>query len=258
MDKQKNTLKPYSIFSPPFDVTSGGIRVMYGLYGWLLAKGQIAFMNAVYENLDFIAVYPEIMNGNPANAKTVVRYILNKPGFMSDGQSNSPTEFPQTDIKYYFSRVFGETDNDHYLFLPIINLHLFRDYGNKRTKKGVFFGKGLVTNQHPKDCVPITRELAQDQQALADLLNECEVIYCYDQVSAMYDIARLCGARVVVFPTAMDFETFSKYETGLNGLSWGEDTNEQLDAKAFRVQYEQMRQTFEKKLDKFIQETQDA
>jgi len=35
-------MKPYSIMTPPFEVTSGGIRVMYGLYAWLLVKGQVA------------------------------------------------------------------------------------------------------------------------------------------------------------------------------------------------------------------------
>src|SRR3990167_5692218 len=106
---------------------------MYGLYGWLLSKGQVAFMNEVPSKGEIIAIYPEIQHGNPANAKTVVRYILNKPGVVpalySDGTlKQGPTDFGPDDKLYYFSRLYGHAkDDDHYLFLPIINLHLFKD-----------------------------------------------------------------------------------------------------------------------------------
>jgi hypothetical protein len=38
-------MKPYVIACPPWETTSGGVRVMYGLYGWLLAKGQVVYLN---------------------------------------------------------------------------------------------------------------------------------------------------------------------------------------------------------------------
>ena len=59
---------------------------MWGLYGWLLAKGQIAYVNATYENPDFVAIYPEIYHGNPTGANTVVRYILNKTPIVTGKQ----------------------------------------------------------------------------------------------------------------------------------------------------------------------------
>src|SRR4051812_8186794 len=96
------SFKPYVLTAPPFEITSGGVRVMYGLYGWLLAKGQVVFLNQKPSTGDCIGVYPEIEQGNPANASTVVRYILNKPGIvpalMNDGTlRNGPTEFEPTD-----------------------------------------------------------------------------------------------------------------------------------------------------------------
>lgn len=260
-------MRPYSIFTPPFEVTSGGVRVMYGLYGWLLAKGQIAHLNAQYANPDFVAIYPEIQDGNPAGADTVVRYILNKPGVIdaiySDGSTRKgPAEFPETDIKYYFSRLFSETDKVKTLFLPILNMHLFRDQKKLRNKTAYFIGKGEKQfkpeqmNLHPKDSILIDRQLADDQQKLADLLNECEVLYCYDPVTAMTELARLCGTRIVQIPSIYTKEEFSVYEPGMDGISWGKDEGIKLNVDNFTAHYADMVKLFSFKLDQFIEDTQ--
>lgn len=256
--------KPYVVASPPFDPVSGGVRVMYGLYGWLLAKGQIAFLNEKPTSGDFIAIYPEIEKGNPAGGTTVVRYILNKPGvvpaLMSDGTLRyGDTEFDKNDRLYYFSRLFGGDDKSNFLFLPILNLHVFKDQGKKRTKTAYFVGKGMnypLKEIHPSYSVLIDRNLAMDQQALADLLNECSVLYCYDPVSAMLELARLCGCRIVMVNPIYTKEEFSRYEPGMNGISWGKDEGVDLKTWAFRLDYIDMVKEFEKNLDKFIDETQ--
>lgn len=258
--------KPYSIRCPPFEKLSGGIRVMYGLYGWLLSKGQLAFMNATFEDDNFVGIYPDIYDGNDMKAGTVIRYMLNVPGVMgklnpiTGNYDAGKTEFEETDKVYFFSKVFDTVGvaDDHILFLPILNLHIFKDQGKERTKKAVFFGKGEHKDKtlHPDDCVGFDRKYAHDQQRLADFLNECEVVYMYDQVTAMYDIARLCGARVVIFPVDITKGRFELYETGMNGISWDKDEGIKLDSKAFRRLYVDLRGTFETKLDKFIYDTQ--
>lgn len=256
-------MRPYSIRAPEFDPTSGGIRVMYGLYGWLLAKGQIAHINAVFENKDFVGIYPEIYHGNDLQANTVVRYLLNKPGVMGsvgpDGSfRGGPTIFPRSDRIYAFSELFNTEgcNKDHILFLPILNLHIFKDQKKARTKKAVFVGKGQNTGLHPQDCVPIDRKFAQDQQALADLLNECEVMYQYDPVSAMSEIARLCGCRVVMLQEEYSKDDYRKYEPGINGISWGLNEEIRLEVDGFRQHYIELRQKFSKQLDIFIDQTQ--
>jgi len=250
--------KPYSVYCPTWNTTSGGIRVMWGLYGWLLAKGQIVFQNASFENKDFIGIYPEIVNGNPMEAKTVVRWLLNEPGVMSNGIDPSPTTFDPSDKIYVFSELFNTVgvDEDHKLFLPILDTHLFKDEGRRqRPYKCVFTGKGVNRHLHPEDCVEVDRNLAQDQKHLADFLNDCEVMYAYDPVSAMYEIARLCGCRVVLFNDKYTKEEFEKYEPGLDGISWGKDEGIKV-SQNFRPHYLEMKDTFSKKLDLFIEQTQ--
>lgn len=251
--------KPYLVRTPNFDPTSGGIRVMYGLYGWLLARGEIVYLNAQMPNVETIGIYPEIYSGNDQNATKVVRWILQTPGIMSTGNAPSPSteEIKATsDDVYVFSKVYDTigVDDDHIMFLPIINMHLFKDEGKHRTKTAYLVGKGVNQHKHPSTAVEITREFAQDQQALAELLNKCKVLYCYDRLSAMMDIARLCGCRVQYYGELSPKE-LSLYETGLNGLGY-QDEKVTLASESFREHYEQMVKDFERKLDLFIINTQ--
>jgi hypothetical protein len=256
--------RPYVVYSPVLELntTSGGVRVMFGLYGHLLAKGMIAYTNVLLNTHDFVAIYPEIMHGNEGGADRVVRYILNKPGLMGGGTREKPLKagpetFEPTDELYYFSKLFGEAkDDNHYMFLPILNAHLFKPQDKRRTKTCVFVGKDFDLHQHPSDAIYITKEITNDQQGLADLLNECQVMYCYDRVTAMTEIARLCGCRVVMINNSYTKDEFSKYEAGLNGISWEKDEGTKLDVDGFRDHYAWMKRDFSRKLDIFIEATQ--
>jgi len=250
--------KYYSIFCPPYSITSGGIRVMHGLKSWLAIKGEVVMENVKFKD-DFIAVYPEIVNGNPFNAQTVVRYILQKPGMMTSGGTPGPTVFDKTDKIFVFSKLYNTmgVDEDHLMFLPIINLNLFKDQKRRRSGKCLFIGKG-----NPNITVPgtfiVDRPFAEDQEKLADYLNTVEVMFGYDPVSAMYDIARLCGCRVVVLSSWWTKEEFADYELcqDFNGLSWGKDEGNKVDSGSFREHYIKLVKLMSQKIDFFINESQ--
>jgi len=252
--------KPYSIRVPPFDLLSGGIRVMYGLFGWLLAKGEVVFLNHTFDT-DFIGIYPEIYHGNDLGATTVVRYLLNRPGFMSSYGIPGPAKFDKTDKIYGFTKLYTpKLDDDHLMFLPILNLNLFRDYGKKRTKRCVFVGKGVDLDKSETKGLPrITRELASDQAKLADFLNECEVMYSYENPTAMNEIARLCGCKVVFFPdgcltTYTKEELETRYEPTMYGIGWNKEPK--FNPNLFRTIYTDLIDKFSKSLDRFIEDTQ--
>lgn len=252
--------KPYSIIAPPYDVTSGGIRVMYALRSWLEIKGEIVYMNAKMET-DFIAVYPEIYHGNEANAGTVVRYILNKPGVMASYGEPGPSVFPINDKLFYFSRLFAPSDtpDEQIMFLPVLNLQIFKDTGSKHRKNScVLVGKGQETEEFTKTMFHLTREFALDQQKLAEYLNTCDVMYSYDQVSAMFEIARLCGVKVVVIPSGQySRRDLEKYEPGVEGITYGlGNTNKTFNSSEFREKYLGLRDLFSRKIDRFIEMTQ--
>jgi len=252
-------MRPYSVVSPKFKIDSGGIRVLWGFYGWLLAKGQIVGVNIKYPDPNFVAIYPEVYHGNPMGADIVVRYILQKPGMMGKGTPGTssfrpgPTEFDPKDKLFAFSRLYiKRLPQSHYMFLPILNMQLFKDRGKLRTKKFYYVGKGKNTKLHPADATELPR--MKDQQALADMLNTCEVLYIYDPVTAISEIARLCGVRVVMFSPMKGFEKY--YEPGINGISLYKDSGVKLHYTDFRTHYSQLRDIFGKKLDDFIELTQ--
>lgn len=235
---------------------------MYGMRSWLETKGQIALMNTRYD-IPFVGIYPEITNGNPMEADTVVRYILQTPGVMASYGVPSPTtqEYKTNPIykddKFYvFSKIydtFGVAKN-HILFLPIINLHLFKNKKWNRTNTCYLIGKGTNKQQHPKGSIELSRQFSQDQQALADVLNSCHTLYGYDHMSAMYDIARLTGCAVKYYGDG-DKEDLKDYEPGLEGISFnGEESK--VDSDAFMDRYLGLIDTFSERLDEFIEATQ--
>ena len=255
-------MKPYIIASPMYDYTSGGIKVMWGLFGWLLAKGVEVYMNMLPKRRspnDCIAIYPEIQNGNPVGTDKIIRYVLAPLGEM--GAINQfgqfvpgPLVFGENEKVYYFSRLFGKTDDSHYLFLPVINLHIFKDYGKERNRVCFLVGKGKNQYKHPKNAIELSRTFAQDQKALADLLNECHTFYCYDKRTAMMEVARLCGCSVMYYGEHTKKE-LSLYEPGLNGIGFN-GKRQKLDSKAFRKHYIGLIKEFETRLDTFLEETQ--
>ena len=251
--------KPYLIRTPEFRVDSGGIRVMWGLYGWLLAKGQIVLLNTK-ANVPSIGIYPEIYHGNELNATKIVRYILQKPGLMGQGTPGidlkvGPLHFDESDEKYVFSKVYDEwgLDNDHVLFLPILDLNTFKDLKLKRNKIAFYIGKGVNFNFHPSEAVEITRDMTRNQEALAYFLNECQTLYVYDMMSAIMECARLCGCKVVYLGDLPESQ-LQLYEPGLNGLGYRKEVD--FHSQSFRVQYRELIFAFSQKLDRFIERSQ--
>ena len=256
-------IKPYLLRTPPYDPISGGIKVMYGLYGHLLAKGLPAFLNTQIDTPS-IGVYPEIYHGNDMFADKVVRYILQTPGVMGTSDEtgefrNGPTAFGPKDEIYVFSRVYDEWDVKvtHVLFLPIIDLFTFKDMGLKRSKTAFYVGKGVNLGKHPEGSIEITRDFARDQEALAKLLNGCKALYIYDRLSAMMEVARLCGCPVRYYGELTKDKLFL-YEPGMNGVSYKDDDEVPLDIKGFRNHYsKELVRTFKDNLNEFIESTQE-
>lgn len=253
--------KPYLIRTPAFDPRSGGIRVMWALYGHLLAKGQVAFTNTQID-IPSIGIYPEIYRGNDMVASKVVRYILQKPGMMGTtdetGQFRAGlTQFDKSDEIYVFSKIYDEwgVDDDHILFIPVIDLHTFYDQKRKRTKVAYYVGKGQNKFKHPVNAIEITREMAIDQQVLANTLNECQQLFVYDPISAIMEVARLCGCGVNYYGD-IELDRLKLYEPGMNGLAYYDSADPKLWTSSFREHYKSLIRNLDDKLYNFIDNTQ--
>jgi hypothetical protein len=155
------------------------------------------------------------------------------------------------------------------LFMPILDTDLFQDAHLPKDKITFYVGKGWRSMENdfvPKlsnedkqlPIVEITRETSKDQAHLRDIMQTSKIVYTYDNITAITEIARLCGSPVVIMPNGeYTKEQYNKHEFGWNGLGWGEPP-EDFDSAKFRETYLQVKEQFYGKLDRFIEITQNA
>lgn len=211
-------MKTYIIWTPPYSRTDGGIRVLFLLCHRLNQLGQKAFVSSPVVNPDWInpslnifqikkivkqddvnVIYPEIVRGNPWNAKNVIRWVLQVPGML-----NGDTEYAKTEKVFTFSKSYmpngGYIDE---LYLPSIELDLFNTENVRERQGGCFWvHKGWQTPRIPEtEGLPeIIGAWPSSRKELADFLKTREYMYTYDNCTALIDEARLCGCPVIVIP----------------------------------------------------------
>jgi hypothetical protein len=145
-----------------------------------------------------ITIYPEIIVGNPLNAKNVVRYFLNGDGVITGNKS----EYQPNDFCLAFSKMFFEKPNA-ILYKPIRS-PLFNDVNTKpfhnRSLDLTYFGKGpnYVSCFRIEDSVILPRDWPKTKSELAVLLRNTRYLYCWDTVTSTITDAVSCGAKVVL------------------------------------------------------------
>ena len=248
-------IRPYLVYCPPYTVLSAGIVVMHRLANELHARGLPVFINEQEQNPKWdrlpvitrmegeaIAVYPEIVSENPFGCGRIVRYLLNKPGFWKSVQ------YYDTDILFVYSDFWNEEIELHLPKERVLNLNAineaeWQDYGWVRNIDLWYQGKGSGPfDQHPVSAVNLPRECPEgwDQNTwMKQMLGRCKTFYCYDNATALADIASLCGCKVVYFPDPRM-------------------TKKPRDLDNIRQWYKDNEIEFQKKLDGFIRITQEA
>ena len=109
----RTSSRPYYVWAPDYRETSSGVRVLHLLCHALNSIGEEAYVTTAVTNpalrtptLDRgvverheasdrkpIAVYPEVVSGNPLGAEAVVRFLLNRPGFLGGDSQFDSAEF---------------------------------------------------------------------------------------------------------------------------------------------------------------------
>lgn len=236
-------MKPYFIFTPEWSKYSAGVVVLHTLAHRLSQMGMSVYLHTGIQNPawkklptvnefkgdrnNVVAVYPDIVNGNPYKCKYVARYFLHIPGFFG-GQ----TEFDKKEMLFVHSDLFNQRvklPKNRVVFFPYLDTNIFYDMKLERTLKFYFKRKDNGTYPDPRiaeiPSIGTGRENESEdaQKALAVKLNQTKVLYCYDNVTAMIDIARLCGCAVVMVPdgfwTEMECRCFGGWEAG--GIAYG-------------------------------------
>jgi O-antigen biosynthesis protein len=279
---------PYYILAPDYRESSAGVKVMHHLCHLLNEQGEEAYIVGA-QNLDRnlrtptltpetssrhkeeqripIAIYPEIVTGNPLNARVCVRYMLNKEGVINGNSMHAGPD----DLFFYYSPAFTPTPHGQfdYLRLNTHDLELFKPdpdcpktgpllYLNRIPQNSIEFAGlpqdiGILSNQSP---LPLSE--------LARKLQGATVLYSYES-SATCTLAMLCGCPVVAM-THPEYEqlgfssqTLSPYGGRGYALTDSEDALEAARATlpAFRAALGRLRVHTLRELGVLIRKTQE-
>lgn len=260
-------MKPYAIWAPRYRHNCAGIRVLYRLNDLLILKGMESYIGIpVKENGtvevysygthhklpkdgEFIAIYPEIVNGEPYGAKKVVRYILS---------NRSPVR--KADLAIYFDPSITENNSDPLILtIPTIERDIFNDRGiGLRSRSARYVGKGAVNGNLLGD-VEITGDWPSTRKELADLFQKIEVLYSYDSATALTLEATLCGCPVVMmYDGVLERKKTEKVSLGMAGICWSVDEIDKARESLPMVaeNYDRVENGVSGQIDSFIELTQ--
>lgn len=156
-------------------------------------------------NDDDIAIYPEHVQGNPLNAKKIVRYLLNKPYFLF----GYGIDYTDTDYVLVFSKLIGKNLPILYILLDERDLFTKIRESTKRKEDtvSIYFGKcdydllkinrKILKNirKQYKNVHIITRQNPSREQTLK-MIAESDLMISFDPLSNLNYESTLLGTPV--------------------------------------------------------------
>jgi hypothetical protein len=201
------------MYSPIFNEKCGGIIVMHYFCKLINEKYNDKFCaklfmcnNLKYKNpfcnyfarIDEIndnslVIYPEIVIGNPLNAKNVVRWILLELGI--EMTLDHYKNWSESDLIYHWENI------DKQLSCPFYNNIFTNKNLENRNKTCFLIKKGSLIHKninyiHPQDSICID-DLSLEEKA--NIFNNCKFFYTYDPNSAYIIFAAACGCIPIIY-----------------------------------------------------------
>lgn len=240
---------PYYIMAPDYRETSAGIVVMHTLCDVLNRDGYEAYIaGTTVVNPQFdtplltlevqtlhraqgrtpIAVYPEVVSGNPLNAEVSVRYILNRIGYIS----GKPLNEGKDDLFFYYSENFlgdAKKSDVDFLFLPVLDTELFKPDPTRTKDKTYVFQYRYPLDKIDFSLFPAGTELLSmanpvSLPELAKKLQRGRVLYSYE-LSSVCPEAMMCGCPVIFLPDGGLTEVPDQFAFGANGSAMSTEKN---------------------------------
>lgn len=174
-----------------------------------------------------VLIYPEVIYGNPLQAKNVVRWVLYTPGL-----NGGDPVYNENEHVFLYRKEFGA--NTIYADYPILFTFLsktdfFYDMGLERSgdcflrKKGEKIHNQFADGFYIDDGINLAENI---DEFLLETFNRYDRFISYDTFTYYSSIAALCGCTSIVIPNPnISRELFY---TGLNaqGVAYGYDEEE--------------------------------
>lgn len=281
---------PYYILTDPYRETSSGIRVLHSLCHILNCSGYESYVvctgNGGSDNHEFHELWTPHLTGKIANDHyrskrkpiliipesggdlefgfgLVVRYVLNKPGFLCKRANN----LEDGDLLVAYKQEFvGELDVAQLLTVPPCDPSIFKPSGlsaHDRHGRYFYFNRlgdfGGSLSAETQGAIEISPLKPRSLRELADIFGKAELLYCYEW-GAIAAEARMCGCPVVCIPNARMLSSFDDETFGAEGVAWGTGEKEIVAAKAtvdqYYPRYLAMFASFREQLVEFVERTQ--
>lgn len=170
-----------------------------------------------------IVIYSDTISDNPLNAKNVVRYLLNRPTYITGkgidyGDRDYPVSY-SLGIDPNLPQLFILNDDREY-FYP-------RDFTEKESIVCIYYGKIIDKEIHDPAItaliktfdrtVTITREFPATKIELGDLLRRARLLISLDPISNITYEATLCGTPALIVNDVFDFSS-QKFNITLHGI----------------------------------------
>jgi len=286
LDFFRSVNAPYYICGMDYLQSSAGIRVLHYLCHSLNELGEEAYIDAnvtspylrtpkltkkviskhVQAGRLPIAIYPEVITGNPYLAKVAARWILNKPGHIGGDVFHDPSELVFVYQKTYAPE--GVVTNP--LYIPAVDGRIFNNLDNPydgKRKGACFYAHkylvfGGVLTHHSIGATSLCQDIARSHDEIADILRRSEVLYCYEP-SAIITEALQCGCPVVIIPSDYIAANYDYKILQGPGVEIGFDENALARAKEtlrnfdVQIHYVHARLTLQKFIDLTQQEMLD-
>jgi hypothetical protein len=239
-------LSKFVIFSPAYHESRGGTIALHKLCLLINELGYDAKMCPVEKNrvvrLDAlspcpfeieqveegdlrgrIAVYPEIVSGNPLGSQRVVRWFLHKPGFHTNR-----IDFGEGELYFFYKPEFNDERinpfKDRQLKVFDIKTDVYFDRGYSPRRGFCYLvrkGKGRPLDYHPRGSIRID-DLSHDK--VAEIFNRCEFFMSYDMDSMYSRYAVMCGCKSILVPhEGLSKSDWLKAHEKVYGIAYGYD-----------------------------------
>lgn len=234
----------FAIWAPHWEPNSGGLIALFKLAHNLTALGEKTYLISPNKNNEWLGelagpeiiddntfvIYPEIICGNPFNAKNVVRWILNTPGAVGgDGI------YADTDMVYKYANYFGAPDESKVigeLRAFDLQLNFWMNFNRPRNGEAYLVRKGHYKSQDKHQ--PGSQRIdGYDNYNMREVFNNKEIFISYDSECFTSVLAALCGCTSVVIPkdgiSGADWKNKFPYfkfgvAYGLGDIQWAVDT----------------------------------
>jgi hypothetical protein len=275
---------PIYVDAPPYNPRSGGSRAMnllachlarLGYDAYALARPPegapvvpgVRYLEAEVRALHAgsgrkpIAVYPEVIAGNPIGAPFVVRFLLNMPGYLVPGVEYS---YAAEDLYLCFDPSYAPPGRPAFdLYMPLVDRSSYFPPPAGAVRQGFV----IFTNRREPDAsalpewvspaVVVSLRAPRPHAELADLYRRSLAMVTWERSSAIYE-ALCCGCPVICIADGPFRQATYQRRFGGAGLVWGWQRDRLAQAATEVARFDRLYRDLEESLDQRIRTAFDS